>query len=209
MKRASLFFGSFCIAFSATAAIPPPSGAFDAIQWPASLKKAPSKSATFGAFVIEFEKTTLAQVMSKASVGTIEHRGDAGDSVYWLCYSQPNAGARIWIISNGEMGGDSHAVTGVIAEQFKSARASIDCPALPVKLQPLSLANHLWLGSTDVAIQNMLGMPSHQAGAWRTFDFQGKEQCKCEGGYDVSNWLRTRSDKGRVNRIDAGQVTSC
>ncbi|WP_219097693.1 hypothetical protein [Pseudomonas sp. UMAB-40] len=209
MKRASLFFGAFSITFSAIAAVPPPSGAFDAIEWPASLRKAPSRSATFGELVIQFEKTTLAQVMSEASVGTIAHQGDAGDSVYWLCYSQPNAGALIWIISNGEMGGDNHAVTGVIAEQFKSARASIDCPALPVKLQPLSLAHDVWLGSTDVAIQQMLGMPSHQAGAWRAFDFQGRKQGECEGGYDVYNWLRTRSDKGRVNRIDAGQVTSC
>jgi hypothetical protein len=209
MKQVSLFFGSFCIALSATAAIAPPNGAFDAIHWPASLKKAPSKSATFGAFVVQFEKTTLAQVMSEASIGTIAHRGDAGDSVYWLCYSQPTIGVRIWIISNGEMGGASHAVTGVIAEQFESVQPSVDCPALPVQLHPPSLANHLWLGSTDAAFQNVLGMPSHQAGAWRTFDFQGKKQGKCEGGYDVYNWLWTQSDKGRVNRIDAGQVTSC
>jgi len=209
MNRSSLFFGSFSIVFSATAAVPPPEGAFDAIEWPASLQEAPSKSATLGAFVIQFENTTLAQVLSEASIGTIAHQGDAGDSVYWLCYTQPGAGVRIWIISNGEMGGDRHSVTGVAAEQFKTAQPSTDCPALPVQLRPVSLANRLWLGSTDVEIQRVLGTPSHQAGAWRTFDFQGKRQGKCEGGYDVYNWLWTRSDKGRVNRIDAGQITSC
>lgn len=209
MKRSLLFFGFFGIAFSATAAVPPPEGAFDAIVWPASLKAAPSESATLGEFVIQFEKTTLAQVMSEASIGIIAHRGDAGGSVYWLCYSQPNVGVRIWVISSGEMGGDRHSVTRVVAEQFKTAQPSTDCPELPVQLQPLSLANHLWLGSMDVDIQRVLGMPSHQDGAWRTFDFQGKTKGKCEGGYDVYNWLWTRSDKGRVNRIDAGKITSC
>lgn len=209
MKRTTLFFGSFSIVFSATAAVPPPEGAFDATEWPASLKEAASKSATLGAFVIQFEKTTLAQVMSEASIGTIAQRGDAGGSVYWLCYSQPDAGVRIWIISSGEMGGDNHSVTGVVAEQLNAAQASTDCPALPVQLRPVSFANHLWLGSTDVEVQRVLGMPSHQDGPWRTFDFQGKTTGKCEGGYDVYNWLWTRSDEGRVNRIDAGQVTSC
>jgi hypothetical protein len=209
MKRSSLFFVSFSIAFSATAAVPPPEGAFDTIVWPASLKAAPSKSATLGAFVIQFEKTTLAQVVTEASIGTIAHRGDAGGSVYWLCYSQPSVGARIWIISNGEMGDDRHSVTGVVGEQLKTAQPSTDCPELPVQLRPVSFANHLWLGSTDVDIQRVLGVPSHQEGAWRTFDFQGKKKGKCEGGYDVYNWLWTRSDKGRVSRIDAGQVTSC
>jgi len=209
MIRSSLFFGSFSIAFIATAAVPPPRGAFDAVEWPASLKEAPSTSATFGAFVIQFENTTLAQVMNEASIGTIAHQGDAGDSVYWLCYTQPGVGVRIWIISNGEMGGDRHVVTSVVAEQLKTAQSSTNCPALPAQLRPVSLANHLWLGSTDVDIQRVFGMPSHQDGTWRTYDFQGKRQGKCEGGYDVYNWLWTRSDKGRVTRIDAGQVTSC
>lgn len=209
MNRSSLFFGSFSIACSATAAVPPPMGPFDVIEWPATLKEAPSQGATLGAFVIQFEKTTLAQVMSEASVGTLAHRGDAGASVYWLCFSQPSVGVRIWIISNAEMGGDSHYVTSVVAEKLKTARPSSDCPALPAQLHPVSFANHLWPGSTDIDIQRVLGMPSHQNGAWRTFDFQGRKQGKCEGGYDVYNWLWTRSDNGRINRIDAGQTTSC
>lgn len=209
MNRSTLFFGLFSVAFGATAAVPPPKEAFDAVGWPASLKEAPSESLTLGTFVIQFEKTTLAQVMSEASIGTIAHQGDAGGSEYWLCYSQPSAGVRIWIISNSEMGGNEHAVTGVVAEQLKTVRSSKDCPALPVQLQPPSLANQLWLGTMDLEIQSVLGMPSHQAGAWRTFDFQGTKKGKCEGGYDVYNWLWTRSDKGRVNRIEAGQITSC
>ena len=94
------------------------------------------------------------------------------------------------------MGGDEHAVTGVVAEQLKTVRSSKDCPALPVQLQPPSLANQLWLGTMDLEIQSVLGMPSHQAGAWRTFDVHGRKQGKCEGGYDIYNWLWTRSNCG-------------
>lgn len=44
-------------------------GAFDVIEWPATLKEAPSQSATLGAFVIQFEKTTLAQTVLRYPYG--------------------------------------------------------------------------------------------------------------------------------------------
>ena len=81
---------------------------------------------------ITFEKTTLNEVMLAVSAGTILHEGDAGDSVYWLCYGDPGAAHmdRIWIQSSGEMGGPDQAVTEITAERLHNSQPSADCPLL-------------------------------------------------------------------------------
>ena len=42
-----------------------------------------------GKFRITFEKTTLSEVMLAVLGGTVLRKGDAGASLYWLCYSNP------------------------------------------------------------------------------------------------------------------------
>ena len=41
---------------------------------------------SLGAFAGRFEKTTLGAVREAVGEGTIQHQGDAGGSLYWLCY---------------------------------------------------------------------------------------------------------------------------
>jgi hypothetical protein len=191
---------------------PPPVAPFDAITWKATMKRKPSTGLRMGAFRVRLERTTLDDVRRAASVGDIAHRGDAGESAYWLCYTNlvsPQT-ERIWVISHGEMGGPEHYVTNISAELMPSGSATADCPSLPNFMQSVSLDNHLWLGASEGAAPAKLGAPSYQKGAWQSYDFQGKVLGNCEvGSFDLLAWLLLHIQNGRVNSLQVGQVTSC
>lgn len=191
---------------------PPPLAPFDAITWNATMKRKPSTGLRMGTFRVRFERTTLDDVRRAASVGEIAHRGDAGESTYWLCYTNlaPTEPARIWIVAHGEMGGPEHYVTNISAELLPKGNATADCPALPNNLKPLSLDNRLWLGASEGIALAKFGAPSYKKDAWRSYDFQGKVPGKCEGsGFDLVAWLLLHFKNGRINSLQVGQVTSC
>jgi hypothetical protein len=176
------------------------------------MKKKPSTGVRMGSFSVRLEKTTLDEVRRAASVGDIAHQGDAGESAYWLCYtnSTPTQVERIWIIAHGEMGGREHRITNISAELMPNGSATSDCPALPTNMKPLSLDNGLWLNATTSAAKAKLGAPSYQKGSWRSYDFQGKVPGNCESeGFDLLSWLWLYFNNGRVNSLRVGQVTSC
>ena len=54
----------------------------------------------------------------------MSHRGDAGDSLWWLCY-RVDRGRTAWLLS-GELGGEDHALTGLAITHEDRA----DCPRL-------------------------------------------------------------------------------
>ncbi len=196
----------------ASAEPPPQLSPFDDHSWKATLKAQPTHGANMGTYPIKFEATTLNDVQKAAAVGEIAHQGDAGDSIYWLCYTNKNQNQdeRIWIISHGEMGGPEHSVTLISAQILPNAKATPDCPTLPANLKPVSLDNHLWLNSPASDLLKPLGTPSYQKGSWQSYSYQGKVPGDCDGGgFDLTNWLMLRLDKGRVTALHAGQVTSC
>jgi hypothetical protein len=164
-----------------------------------------------GDFRITFEKTTLSEVILAVPGGTVLHEGDAGDSVYWLCYSNPGVGYidRIWIQSSGEMGGPDQAVTEITAERVHNSRPSADCPLLPVNMGSVAFDGRLWLGVAEKTVESVLGPPSLRHGSWRSFDFQGKVAGGCQGGFDLTSWLVTKTESDHVALIAAGQITSC
>ncbi len=194
------------------ASTPPPGTPFNAITWKATLKTKPSTGVRMGSLHVRLEKTTLDDVRHAASAGDIAHQGDAGESIYWLCYT--NSGStpveRIWIIAHGEMGGSEHFVTSISAQLLPNGNATTDCPALPLNLKPLSLDHYIWLNTSASDVLTRLGTPSYQKGPWRSFDYQGKVPGNCEGGgFDLMSGLLLRFEKGRVTFLHVDQVTSC
>ncbi|MFZ1626056.1 MAG: hypothetical protein WAU48_14910 [Gammaproteobacteria bacterium] len=209
MTRSHLVATGVLLSLPAFAATPPPEIAFE-MTWNATVQSKPATGLTMGLFKVTFEESTLDQVKNAALAGHIEHKGDAGESTYWLCYTNQtkNGTERIWIIAHGEMGGPDHAIGRVSAEPTAASGGTNDCPALPAKMQPVSLDNGLWLNTPETAV-NKLGKPSNKSGAWRSYEHQGKVPGECEGGFDVLNWLQLKTSKGRVVTLHAGQVTSC
>lgn len=212
IPRLTLFLGIVIgPSLESFAQAPPPATPFEQLNWKATMSRKPSAGVRMGAFAVRFESTTLDDVRRAASVGQVSHRGDAGESVYWLCYTSVHAPRveRIWIVADGAMGGAKHYVTGISAEVLPGGRASADCPALPTRLTPLSLDNNVWLGAREGAATARLGAPSYRKGGWRSYDFQGREPGQCAGGFDFISWVRLHVQSGRVNSLHAGQVTSC
>jgi hypothetical protein len=198
------------VTFAASAAEPPPHPPSQALDWPSSLDREPSKGIALGAFRVQFETTTLRDVQRAAFVGAIAQSGDAGEHMLWLCYTikGPEVAERLWIISDGEMGGDTHAVTAIAARRLSRAAPTQGCPELPTAMQPVSLDANVWLGISDAQLEKELG-PSHSVGPWRSYRYQTKVPGQCEGGYDMTNWLATKLRDGYITSLYAGQVTSC
>lgn len=194
----------------ASPATPPPDDLPN--QWAPSLKFMPAKSIRFGHLIISFEKTTLASVIRNVGQGTFSHQGDAGGSVYWVCYIRQHRAANtiIWIQSSGEMGGAKHAITQVTA-RIEPKRNNINgCQKLPRNFGRISLNDQIWVGSaTNRAIQ-LFGTPSVQKSDWQLFEYQGKTGKGCTpGGFDITNWVSINVKHNMITAIDAGQITSC
>jgi hypothetical protein len=140
MKTLGLGLGNALMFVTAAAATRPPvvneSISESETSWRATTK--PSEGLTMGRLKIQFEKTTLPEVLSAIKLGSIQHQGDAGDSVNWLCYTALRHGynARIWIEASGEMGGPGEAVTDVAIQKITSGRPPPDCPVLPKQYEP-------------------------------------------------------------------------
>jgi hypothetical protein len=108
------------------------------------------------------------------------------------------------------MGGTEHAVTSISATVLRNGYATKDCPALPERLQPLSVDHHIWLNTPESEVRSTLGPPSGTRDAWRTFDYQGKIPGNCEGGgFDYSNDLELHITNGQITTLIVNQVTSC
>jgi len=192
---------------------PPPEHPFSSISWRPLSKEKPATHLKMGTLEVRFEKTTLSAISDATGLGRMFHQGDAAESIYWLCYTI-RGGARaerLWIVAHGEMGGREHAVTLVTAQEVQpTVKPTDDCPTLPSAFQPLSLAQHVWLGIPESKALQVLGRPSHRKGSWRSFDYQGKVPGSCQpDGFDLMNWLVFRTIEGRIVAISAGQVTSC
>ena len=195
--------------------VPPPNWP-DSISSHPSLNVRPATRLRLGAFVARFEKTTLAQIRDAMRVGTIEHQGDAGESMYWLCYTVARAQPpqRLWITSHGEMGGREHTVGGFMIEEISRAQASPGCPSMPSSGYPLSLDRGIWIGTNHSALLRKLPTPSGLRGDWLEFLYEGRVRGRDPfgSGTDVDfaeiSALSARVVSGRVAALQAWKVTA-
>jgi hypothetical protein len=146
---------------------------------------------SLGAFAGRFEETPLAAVREALGEGTIQHQGDAGGSIYWLCYRR--AQHRLWL-SSGELGGPDHRVIEIVEELTeKDTKPSSDCPIIPEKFAPLILDGKLHLGMSRMEVVKALGPPSKSEAAQMVYSHKGK----LAHGFDETAWLilRFREEK--------------
>lgn len=142
---------------------------------------------SLGAFAGRFEKTQLGAVRQAVGGGTIQHQGDAGDSIYWLCYRR--AQHRLWVVSSGEMGGPDHVVTEIVEEFTESgAETSTDCAIIPEKFSPLVFDGKLHLGMSRSEVVTALGPPSKSEADQMVYSHDGK----LADGFDETAWLILR-----------------
>jgi hypothetical protein len=191
------------------AATPPPAEPEDE-DWEAPVDHRPSIGLMLGKYRIRFEETRLGDVLLQAGC-YIQHQGDAGGSIYWLCYTiaDGNPPQRLWIISGAEMGGPEQDITGVMG-QLTAEKPTADCASLPHQLEPARLSSGIWLGAPATLPITRLRKEPGKNGKWRGYLYTGKAAGDCKpDGFDVGNSLEWSATDGMISTIAAGQITAC
>ena len=166
-----------------------------------------------GRLSVRFERTTLREMQRAVGSGQIAHRGDAGESTYWLCYegTVDSKSARLWLVA-GEINGPEHTIGAFQLQEAGPGPASAaDCPPLPASLQPIKLGPAAVLGFTSDAAIARLGEPSSKGADALTYRYLGKRPGTYGGErveFDRANFLELRLSAGRVVGIVASQSTT-
>lgn len=166
-------------------------------------------SVLLGEMEIEFERTTLEEIQKSANVYTIYHRGDAGGSEDWVCYTISNDGKaeRIWF-SSGEVEGPDDEISGFYAiTGNEKMKPSASCPELPAQLRPVTLKNSLWLGAHTDRLKQWLGKPSATRGEWRFYSYLGKVPIKDEA-FNRLETIGMKVNNGRIVGLCEFQTTT-
>jgi hypothetical protein len=204
IASASVAMVASCPASAAEDNYPPEIPKVDGIR--STLSAPPVKELHLGNLKVEFERTTLSDIVRALGVGTIRHRGDASESEYWLCFTAISRGTsqRIWI-SSGEIGGDVHFVESVLVTAISDKDTPSACPQLPARFRRLSLGNAPWVGAREEDLQKLLGSPSLERDDWRFYSYNGKVP---KGDFDESALLGVRVKNGTVITLVASKVTT-
>jgi hypothetical protein len=157
---------------------------------------------SLGAFAGRFEETPLGAVREAVGEGTIRQQGDAGGSIYWLCYRR--AQHRLWVAS-GPIGGPDHLVTEVVEELAeKGTETSTDCPIMPEKFAPLVFDGKLHLGMSRLEVVTALGPPSKSEAARMMYYHEGK----LADGFDETAWFILRFREDKLVSMRGGKTTT-
>ncbi|MET4175489.1 hypothetical protein ABIB99_006604 [Bradyrhizobium sp. LA6.1] len=182
---------------------PPPVDEHAFERVPPTVVKRLATRFSLGAFAGRFEETRLGAVREAVGEGTIRHQGDAGDSIYWLCYRR--AQHRLWVVSSGEMGGPDHLVTEIVEELTeKDAGASVDCAIIPEKFSPVVLDSKLHLGMSRQEVITALGPPSKSEAAQIVYSHEGK----LADGFDETAWLILGFGEDKLVSMRGGKTTT-
>jgi len=162
---------------------PPPVDEHVFERVPPTVKKRMATRFSLGAFAGRFEDTRLDAIRGAVGEGTVQHQGDAGGSIYWLCYRR--AQHRLWVVS-GEIGGPDHLVTEIVEELTgKDTETSTDCAMIPEKFAPVVFDGKLHLGMSRSEVVKALGPPSKSEATQMVYSHKGK----VANGFDETAWL--------------------
>lgn len=171
---------------------------------------------SLGNYHILFEKTTLSQIKKAIAVqNKIYERGEAGEHIYWLCYtiSSKKSQQRLWVISDSEMEGPEHEVSEVTIQKVNGLSPDFSCPELPLIFVPARFDNTpIWIDSTHSEV--IFNSPtSHQDGDWLFISslvwLKGDLETDTCKDQIKGNGISMHILSGRVDILDVGQVTSC
>lgn len=178
------------------------SGALDTAT---KLTAPPAVALKAGGAALVFEMTSLVEIADTLG-GDIQHAGDASDSTYWLCYSQPGsattAAAIVWFQS-GEMGGDEHTL-GAIAVETAPATLPAECvePKKPLDLETGLPGLAAKRGDLDAAFA-----PSDPKDELLVFSHEGQVTEGPAKGANVLTLVGYRLEGDLVSAYQLAQVT--
>ena len=159
-----------------------------------------------GRRTITLDKTKIADVQAHLG-GTIGHRGDAGDSLSWLCF-QGVEGSGSWVlwlesgeINGGTVGGFQWLRLG------RDATPDKRCKRLPNSVPGVKLPHRLHPGMTEAAVLKALGTPTIRQGGKLIFLHEHKESIRGQT-YNSMNMVTVVLRAGVVTAIEAWKPAS-
>jgi hypothetical protein len=153
-------------------------------------------SVRFGSFRLDLEKTSLEQFRNAAHGGESGHRGDAGDSEDWLCYSLDSS-LNVWLTAS-ELGGGKW-----IDAVYVTSGAGHSCPVLPGSLRPVALQDGLTIGVPQEQLVKMIGRPSAIRAGWWLY-----QRTSVIGAFDRIVTLGAHITDGKIDGLFSAQTTT-
>ena len=142
----------------------------------ATMNQPPVTAVQIGTARVVMESSTLGSIRHILGAGSISLSGQSGESKAWLCYSVINSGGamqRVWLIADGEMGGQERRITAIVSE-MSSDPASPSCPQIHGSLSYLSGDNSISSDTSEQQIRQILGQASGSRDGWTVFHYAGQ-----------------------------------
>ena len=173
----------------------------------ATLTLPPVTDVWFGKFNIQLESTELDDVLRTIKTGIIQHKGDASESVDWLCYQISDIAnpVRIWIMS-GEIDG-GFVGTIVISRANIEDKPTQTCPELPAAFRPVNTDCGIWLHNQIIDFEKLFGKPSLTVDDWIHYKSERKVLVRGSEFFEIGS-LSARFVEGRVVELWISKSTS-
>ena len=192
---------------------PPPRPEEEDVPLAEILQSPATSGVEIGSFSVKLQRTTLQDALMSFGVGQIRHEGDAGKSVYWICYllKGSRTQSRLWLVSDGEMGGDTHVVTGIYAAYNQSDPGNAgECPELRVNSSAVHFDHGIWLEASAEKLAVLGHAPPQSAGWWR-YSYQGTQKLRDRGrleSFDVTSQFDVQLRDGKVAAVWTSEILS-
>jgi hypothetical protein len=155
---------------------------------------------------IVLEHTNL-EAVRKHTGGTIGHKGDASESVSWLClHGTGRQGDWVLWLMSGEI--DGGTVGGFHWQHLdRNAQFDMRCQMMPAGQGSVELPIALKLGTTEAGVEHILGQPTARLG--NTLFYQHEhEETTHNAPYISLNTLAVLLHEGTVQAIEVWKSTT-
>lgn len=152
---------------------------------------------------ITLAKTTLNEVKAKFKSKEIYHQGDAGETLYALCFKTAN-GSTI-AFESGEMGGADHTIDAI----------SINSPSTPYRLNKICekssafkgklTINGLSLGMSPDLIKTLKGKPTKSENDYLEYSYNFQEKTE-KGTKDTTSDLKIEFKNSAASEIKVSKI---
>ncbi len=152
---------------------------------------------------ITIGKSTLDDVKTKFKSKEIYHEGDAGNTLYVLCFKISNG--QTIAFESGELRGDTHIVNSISINNPKDAyRLDKVCEKTTLIKTKLAI-NGLSLGMSPELIKRLKGKPSQQTANSLLYKYEVKEKAE-KGEMDIVSSFAIEFKQDFATAITASKV---
>lgn len=167
-------------------------------------KQLPDSALTVHGITVGVSK--LSDVIEKFKGNAVFHEGDAGKSLYLLCYRGKD-GTVLAFESSGAMGGAGHVVTNVAVFGPQARYRLVEkCAETPKISRNIEIGGNR-LGMTKKKFKKVNGKPSKEQGDLILYSFHASKQTP-QGPADITSMLQIRFDGKKASQFSISKIES-